>query len=351
MIRRSLVISLEIVLVMLFGLVVIGGILAAKLNQGPLEVELLRPRVEKMLSDANLGLVTDVEKTAIVWQGWRDAVDLVAYRVVVRDGSGVIRARISEATVEISLAALLQGVFAPVEIKIARPSLLLMRTEDGQWQLSPDEAEDAEAFDVKEVLADLKGDGTSGGPLSFLRRLEIVDGNTQIVDRVMAKETRVRNLNISVQKFPDRLEAIVDGYFDWQNHSETKVALFSRINPATEEVETSLSIDQLPFSVLRDYAPELKALEGTETQISATAELAASLSGELKGASGEVTLSLGALGLPDLGGCHYFRLALLGFCLTFLPLDCCIQFTIPHAGIFCRSTASHSENLGIKCIL
>ena len=73
MVRRTSLILTELLAMLLAGLVALGGIVAYLLHTGPISLDFMTPHLEAMLNDESGRFVVDIDRTVVVWAGWRDA--------------------------------------------------------------------------------------------------------------------------------------------------------------------------------------------------------------------------------------------------------------------------------------
>lgn len=219
MVRRTSLILTELLAMLLAGLVALGGIAAYLLHTGPISLDFMTPHLEAMLNDADGRFVVDIDRTVVVWAGWRDAIDIRATRVSVTTADGVALARVPELSLGLSLRALARGHLAPTTLGAIRPRIRVVRGEAGEFAFgftgtepAPPEpgvpAASAVEQDSGEVIriliAELLSDDRErSGPFSYLRRVSVVDGEIAFEDRVAGRYYRAPDTDITLSKGGD----------------------------------------------------------------------------------------------------------------------------------------------------
>lgn len=219
MVRRTSLILSELLAMLLAGIVAIGGIAAYLLHSGPVSLDFLTPHLEAMLSDQNGRFNVDIDRTVIVWAGWRDAIDIRATQVSVTGPDGVALARVPELSLGLSLRALVRGRLAPTSLDAIGPRIRVIRSEDGDFAFGLTGAEppapeagaregaapeqDSRAvfrFLITGLLAD---ENDQSGPLGYLRRVSILQGQIAFEDRVAGIYYRAPEADVVLLKGAD----------------------------------------------------------------------------------------------------------------------------------------------------
>jgi hypothetical protein len=202
---------------MLFaGLIALGGILAYLLHTGPVSLDFMTPHLEAMLNDEDSRFVVDIDRTVVVWAGWRDAVDIRATRVSVTTPDGATLARVPELSLGISLRALVHGRLAPTSLDAIGPRIRIVRNETGEFEFgltdtgapgqdaetqddtAPDQnSETVIRFLIDELLAD---EEDRSGPFGYLQRVSVLDGQIAFEDRVAGRYYRAPSTDVVLLK-------------------------------------------------------------------------------------------------------------------------------------------------------
>ncbi|MEE8443705.1 MAG: DUF3971 domain-containing protein, partial [Alphaproteobacteria bacterium] len=215
MVRRTSLIVSEILAGLLAGTIALGGLAAWRLHSGPVPLDFLTPHLEEALRDSDAGFNIDIEKTDLVWAGWRQAIDIRARNVGIISADGTALARVPQLSIGLSLRALVRGNIAPTSIDVVSPSIRVIRRETGEFALGFVElggAEDGGKFAgadpavaeaggmavVRYVIGELRADPDPERPLSYLKRISVVDARIVFDDRLAGAYYRTTEAEIIV---------------------------------------------------------------------------------------------------------------------------------------------------------
>ncbi len=215
MVRRTSLIVSEILAGLLAGSIALGGLAAWRLHSGPVPLDFLTPHLEEALRDSDAGFNIDIEKTDLVWAGWRQAIDIRARNVGIISADGTALARVPQLSLGLSLRALVRGNIAPTSIDVVSPSIRVIRRETGEFALGFVElggAEDDGKFAgadpavaevggmdvVRYVIGELRADPDPERPLSYLNRISVVDARIVFDDRLAGAYYRTTEAEIIV---------------------------------------------------------------------------------------------------------------------------------------------------------
>lgn len=301
MVRRTSLIVSEIIAGLLAGMVALGGLVAWRLHAGPIPLDFLTPHLEEALKSEGRGYSVDIDKTVAVWAGWRNAVDIVAARVVITAPDGSTLARIPELSLGLSLRALARGNVAPTSLDAIGPNVRVIRQENGEFALGftqaaaedegpqipvPDDAEPAAGMDVIDFLVDeLLAEPDPSRSFGYLRRVSILDARVVFEDRsanrfyfapdaeiVLLKDSSgiVGNANLKLQygnreaDFTIRtgIEKADLGYFAALNFTDVQPGAFATSLPSQLSGITALSMPLSGSVNLRgELGGELESLD------------------------------------------------------------------------------------------
>jgi hypothetical protein len=132
--RRATVWMLEALGVALAGVIILAGVLAFRLSQGPLPLNFLSPYVADALQGIDPGIDVAIGETVVIWSQTAHTLQLRARDVRVRATGGEERAAVPEISVALSMPALLHGMLAPSSLEVQGLKLRLIRTADGKIQ-------------------------------------------------------------------------------------------------------------------------------------------------------------------------------------------------------------------------
>ena len=211
MVRRTSILIYEIVAMLFVGLIALSGIAAYLLNRGPVPLDFMTPHLEAMLNQESRGFVVDIDRTVLVWAGWRDAIDIRATRVSVTAPNGDNLARVPELSLGLSLKALVRGRLAPTSLDAIGPRIRVVRRETGEFAFGftdtgaekPERgSQDAAAAEqdsgavVRFLVDELLGEPDPTRTLGYLRRVSVLQGQVAFEDRVAGRYYRAPNAEV-----------------------------------------------------------------------------------------------------------------------------------------------------------
>lgn len=200
MIRRTTLITLELVAVAVAGFSVGVGLLAWRLSTGPLSIDFLTPYLEQALNvETDDALSIRIDGTALSWEGWGEPVQLRAtgIRAVRKDGAA--RAAIPEMTVRFGFKTLLLGRLAPTSLEVIGLNLRLVRNEDGRFAFGMEKNVSEAAAYLPDMIDALLG-VPKGGAKNYLSSIRIVGAKLAIEDRVSGRSWRASRTDLSFER-------------------------------------------------------------------------------------------------------------------------------------------------------
>ncbi|TCZ52736.1 YhdP family protein [Roseicella aquatilis] len=164
------------------------GVLAWRLAQRPLDLPQLARRIEAAVNARPDGPRLSIGEAAIAWEGFHGGTAApLAIRlrdVTLRTGDAT--AELPEASVTLSVLALLRGGVAPATIELRRPRLHATLTEGGIAlgldRAAPVEGTAAAEADLATVLAGLMRPASEADALAALRRIRVNGGEAVLAD-------------------------------------------------------------------------------------------------------------------------------------------------------------------------
>ena len=315
MIRRSTKILFEVVLALVALAVILAGIAAWRLSQGPQQVNFLTDYLERAITPADSELVLSIDKTVLVWSAETKELDLRALGVRLRDQEGEPVALLPWVSVELSPTALLRGVVAPREIEIygARLSLYqdpltggfsLTGGESGELiDLEPvpdtsDPESDLSAV-LPRILQVLLAPPGPEQPLSYLEAVRIRKGRLIVVSKLADSLWRIPFQLVELRRDRMGLVGAVTlppsrlGEWEWLSASFTyfrqsgTISFVTRLRDVNPEVITRLVPDAA-------FLSRLKTLMSGEVSANLQPD------GRLVDMAFDLTSKSGMLALPEL---------------------------------------------------
>jgi hypothetical protein len=313
-IQRVSILLLEILAGLVLVVAIGAGVLAWRLKDGPIRLDMMNATVSETLTDAELGLFTEVGATEIAWSGWNRAFELIARDLVIRDTEGETALTVHAIAVAVQGDALLRGELRPKRIEVIDPNMVVRRFVDGHWGLiqSADRGETAEReFDLGRILAPMAGEtggeastgaGSEDGVLSYLLTMTIRGAGITVEDRISDRVVRLGDVEMSVNRARGGLAFRGTGKTLWSNDDESDFSISGRYEADGGKLALQTSVDRVPSRELAGFDPAMVELQRLDAPITVTADLETSvavLTGTKETISqtlptGTVTIALGA---------------------------------------------------------
>ncbi len=200
MIRRTTLITLELVAVAVAGFSVGVGLLAWRLSTGPLSIDFLTPYLEQALNvETDDALSIGIDGTALSWGGWGEPVQIRATGIRAAREDGGARAAIPEMTVRFGFETLLLGRLAPTSLEVIGLNLRLVRNEDGRFVFGMDRNVTASTTFLPDLIDSLLSP-PKGDAKNYLSKILIVDAKLAIEDRVSGQSWRASRTDLSFER-------------------------------------------------------------------------------------------------------------------------------------------------------
>lgn len=298
-IHRIAVVLLEVVLALVVGVVLVGAVLAWRLSDGPIVLDVLKPYVETMLSPPNAGFRTEVGVTQVSWSGWNRALDVVAADVSMIEPDGSIRARVDSISVALSPKALLAGRLAPKRINVIDPKVTVLRTADGGWRLLPETDGPATEFDLSGLLQAFSGT-TPGSPLSELLEIDVSGARIRLVDDQRGASVAAHGVVAALLRTRDGLAFHGEATVAWDTGVRTPVEWHGAYRNASGRVDVEARLNGMPVDALVSLHPALERLQGISIPVSGAVRISTGITGVGLSGSAELEFGPGRVAIPGL---------------------------------------------------
>lgn len=126
----------EIVAFLAFAVLAGAGILAWRLSQGPIDLEFIRPQVERSLAEARGNQPVKIEKLALEWVRDRGRVEAVARGFTAMDKTNHVTFRADQAMIALDSGALLTLKVRARQLRLENGTATVVRSPDGVWTLA-----------------------------------------------------------------------------------------------------------------------------------------------------------------------------------------------------------------------
>ncbi|MDP3738311.1 MAG: DUF3971 domain-containing protein [Hyphomonadaceae bacterium] len=128
--------AFEILAFLVFAVLAGAGFLAWRLSQGPIDLELVRPQVERSLSEARGGQPVKIENVVLEWERNRNRVEAVARGLTALDDKNQVIFRADRAAIALDAGALMSGKFKTRQLRLENGTANVVRSKDGVWSLA-----------------------------------------------------------------------------------------------------------------------------------------------------------------------------------------------------------------------
>ncbi len=127
---------IEILAFLVFAILAGAGFLAWRLSQGPIDLEMIRPQVERSLTDARGGQPVKIENLVLEWVRERNRVEAVAKGFTAMDRSNHIAFRAERAMIALDAGALVTMQFRTRQLRLENGRASVVRSSEGVWTLA-----------------------------------------------------------------------------------------------------------------------------------------------------------------------------------------------------------------------
>jgi len=191
------------------------GVLAWRLEQGPLPVPWLAEKAAAALNTSGGHVRIEIESAELAWSGWRSGhrspLDLRLRHVRAVDADGHVRAELPDAAVSLSLSWLMAGVVAPrvvelsgLRLRVARDAaggvaLDLGSLAGGAAEPAAAGAEPAGAV-MLDILAELIRPPSEATPLAALRLVRVSQARLEVADAQLGRSWSAEIASLSLSR-------------------------------------------------------------------------------------------------------------------------------------------------------
>lgn len=126
----------EILAFLVFAVLASAGLLAWRLSQGPIDLEFIRPQVERSLAESRGGQPVKIENLVLEWVRDRGRVEAVARGFTALDKADQVTFRADKAMIALDSAALLTLRVQPRQLRLENGTAMVVRSAEGVWTLA-----------------------------------------------------------------------------------------------------------------------------------------------------------------------------------------------------------------------
>ena len=127
---------IEIFAFVAFAILASAGFLAWRLSQGPIDLEMIRPQVERSLTDARGGQPVKIENLVLEWVRDRGRVEAIAKGFTALDKANHVAFRAERAMIALDAGSLVGLKFKTRQLRLENGTASVVRSKDGVWTLA-----------------------------------------------------------------------------------------------------------------------------------------------------------------------------------------------------------------------
>ncbi len=303
---RCIIVALEILAVLTVLLVIASGILMWRLSTGPVPLNFAREYVEQALTDPESGIFVAVEKIALQWPEPSAPVmiGLKGVSLFGAENTGIFS--VDEAGLILSLSSLASGDIHPQSILLKKPSLHILRSEDGTFGIGlPKEKAPKKDNISSEMLATFKTwarrdtNGTVPDILSELELLEIEGARLTLEDRKLKANWELPDTSFEISR--SESGALISSLLLISSESgQTSMEASLEYKGDTDVFTFSSQVENFDPDLLEKKIDSFAWLEGHELTLDAKVKIW--LDGQLhtKIVTSEISSNGGTILLPEI---------------------------------------------------
>ena len=205
--RRALVGLIEAVLVLVACAAIGASVLAWRLSEGPLPLDLVRPYIEQALVSPDGTHLVHLDSPRLVWRGWQRPFDITADDLTLQTTEGAVLLAAPDVSVLLSAAGLLRGRIEPIRLSVGSARLAILRAADGALSVEdllgrqrpiPLDTLQRSWTRASGTASSPIGSSAGGNPSFPLDRLELMGANLTLRDQVTGREITVSGLEATL---------------------------------------------------------------------------------------------------------------------------------------------------------
>jgi hypothetical protein len=127
---------IEIFAFIVFAILAGAGFLAWRLSQGPIDLEMIRPQVERSLTDARGGQPVKIQNLVLEWVRDRGRVEAVAKGFTAMDKSNHVAFQAERAMIALDAGSLVSLKFKTRQLRLENGAASIVRSKEGVWALA-----------------------------------------------------------------------------------------------------------------------------------------------------------------------------------------------------------------------
>ena len=295
---RKLHFCCEIIGVSFLGFLLLAGTTAWFLSKGPVKLDFLNAHIEESVNSAKGPIRVRVGGTHLAWAGWERTLDIRVKDVRALAENNRVIARVPEMSVTFSLRALLRGIFAPTSFDIIAPRVRLIRNPTGEMALMVEEQAEVDAGLFAGLVGALGVENDPARPISYLRRLSILNARVTVDDRMTGIVWRARDVDLVLLREQDELRGTLFGGLDIGG-TPVRLDANAAWKPGEETIDLAIGLEPVRLDRLASLAPAFQAVSTLRFPVSGRASLLMGVDGTVHDGSFEFRADEGTIVDPS----------------------------------------------------
>lgn len=278
------------------GLAILLVLAAWRLSSGPISLAFLSPYIEKALSAEDGSFGVRLDDTILTWAGWERTLDVRVINVRAVGPGGVAVAVVPELSLSLSIKGLLRGVVAPRSIELYRPSLQVVRDEQGALTVGFGRDSGASDLVPRALLARLAAVPDEIGPTGFLSRITVRNADFMIVDRQLGTAWHAPDTEIRLRRDDAGIEGEISLNLELDQRM-AHVSLLGAFQRKLRRLDFGVEFNDIVPAAFAGLSPQLKDLGALVLPLKGTLLISMNLEGgveavdfDVKGGAGEIDL-------------------------------------------------------------
>jgi hypothetical protein len=278
------------------GLAIILMVLAWQLSSGPVSLSLLTPYLEKVVNSKQRAVKLVMDDTILTWAGWDRALDLRLIGVKVLQRDGALIGSVPAVSFSLSGKGLINGLFAPQSIELFRPRLKIIRNQNSVGIGFTNTNKETKKL-THLLLDQLLAEPDLNNPMSYLTKLEIINAEVTLQDKLSGKSWIARPTNVLLKRdkigiIGDiRLALTIDG-------RNTDVTTSISYQSSVRRIDLMTKFSDVSPAVISSMFYEVETLQAIALPVQGVFSAGLSLDGVLETASFNLTGGSGKIILP-----------------------------------------------------
>lgn len=244
-----------------------------RLMQGPIELDWLAPYVEACIQHTGVGVKVGFSGVRLGIDRGTHEVDLRVEDIRLSLPNGDPLARFPEMSTSFGIGALLHGQMTPSQVVVERPSVHLVRQENGSISAQIGGEQQETAAPAPEIgpqaLEELAGPPEQDAPLGLLHRISVRGATLTVDDKASGHTWRADRVDIAIDRSSKGARGDVSFAVPLGNSLPELHASY-RYFADRQVLDLDLSIDGVEPAAIPPLIPELAELRHVEAAVSGT---------------------------------------------------------------------------------